>query len=77
MAVVKQRAYITVHDKSTQQSNFSNNGLAILQPTVCRITEVLNGTYELYMEHPIIDGDPRVNYIKVDNIIKIHSITSL
>lgn len=70
MAVVKQRAYITVHDKSTQQSNFSNNGLAILQPTVCRITEVLNGTYELYLEHPIIENDPRVNHIKVDNIIK-------
>lgn len=70
MAVVQQRAYITIYDKNSQRSLFSTNGLAILQPTVCRITEVLNGTYELYLEHPIIEDDPRVNYIKVDNIIK-------
>ena len=75
MAVVKQKPYITVHDKSTGQSRFTEhsldgNGLAILQPTVCRITEVLNGTYELYLEHPITDNDSRVNYIQVDNIIK-------
>ena len=45
-------------------------GLGILQPTVCRTTEVLNGTYELYLEHPIIENDPRASYIKVDNIIR-------
>lgn len=74
MAVVQQKAYITIHDKNTFQSTFTdhpkNIGLGILQPTVCRITEVLNGTYELYLEHPIIDGDPRASYIKVDNIIR-------
>lgn len=70
MAVVQQRSYITIYEKHPQRAVFNTNGLGILQPTVCKITEVLNGTYELYMEHPIIDGDPRVNYIKVDNIIK-------
>ena len=80
MAVVQQRAYITIHDKKAPQSEFEysispypptkKNGLAILQPSVCRTTEVLNGTYELYLEHPIIEDDPRVNYIKVDNIIR-------
>ena len=86
MAVVRQRAYITIHDKSSkrtdlvdildeQTDNLRNvpkktNGLAILQPTVCRTTETLNGTYELYLEHPIIENDPRANHIKVDNIIR-------
>lgn len=86
MAVVPQRAYITIHDKSSLRSslvdfaddqtddpkNFprKTNGLAILQPTVCKTTEVLNGIYELYLEHPIIEGDPRASYIKVDNIIR-------
>lgn len=88
MAVVPQRAYITIHDKSSRRTdlvdfvdieddkpdpkNFprKTNGLAILQPTVCKTTEVLNGTYELYLEHPIIEGDPRAIYIKVDNIIR-------
>ena len=86
MAVVKQRAYITIHDKSSKRTDLvdilneqtdnprnvpkKTNGLAILQPTVCRTTEVLNGTYELYLEHPIIENDPRASYIKVDNIIR-------
>ena len=74
MAVVKQNAYITIHDKSTTKSQFTDhpkdNGLGILQPSVCRITEVLNGMYELYIEHPIVKDDPRAGYIKVDNIIR-------
>ena len=83
MAVVKQRAYITIHDKTSTMSDLINllvdplpivptksHGLGILQPTVCKTTEALNGTYELYLEHPIIEDDPRANHIKVDNIIR-------
>lgn len=80
MGVVKQRDYITVHDGHLQQSVFGDadngngsgdgNGLAILQPTKAQITEVLNGTYELYLEHPISDTDRRWTYLQCDNIIR-------
>lgn len=83
MAVVQQKPYITIHDKTSSRDDLINinveplpitptrtHGLGILQPTVCKTTEVLNGTYELYLEHPIIENDPRASYIKVDNIIR-------
>lgn len=80
MAVVKQRDYITVHNGHLQQSAFGDadngngsgngNGLAILQPSKAQITEVLNGTYELYLEHPISDDDKRWTYLQSDNIIR-------
>lgn len=69
----KQDKYITVHAYDTPQedfeSNLDGNGLAILIPTVCSITEELNGTYELYMEHPL-DEEGRWKLLEVDNIIK-------
>lgn len=70
----KQEQYITVHAFDTPQEDFEResidgNGLAILMPTVCTITEELNGTYELYMEHPI-DEEGRWRLLEVDNIIK-------
>lgn len=66
--------YITVHAYDTPQERFESesvdgNGLAILTPTVCSITEELNGTYELYMEHPL-DAEGRWKLLEVDNIIK-------
>ncbi len=65
--------YITVHAFDTPQEDFERNldgnGLAILIPTVCSITEELNGTYELYMEHPL-DEEGRWKLLEVDNIIK-------
>lgn len=66
--------YITVHAYDTPQADFETesvdgNGLAILMPTICSITEELNGTYELYMEHPI-DAEGRWKLLEVDNIIK-------
>ena len=70
--MIKQK-YITVHSYETPQSDFdedlNGNGLAILIPTVCKITEELNGTYELYIEHPI-DEEGRWKFIEIDNIIK-------
>lgn len=70
----KQREYITVHAFDTPQADFEKesidgNGLAILLPTVCTITEELNGTYEMYMEHPL-DPEGRWKLLEVDNIIK-------
>lgn len=71
------KSYIVVFPKNQKQfdpmepgSGFETNGIAILQPTVCRITEVLNGTYELYLEHPANEYDPRSRAIQVENIIK-------
>lgn len=38
---------------SSTETTFDNNGIGALSPTVCRVTEELNGEYELYMEIPI------------------------
>lgn len=51
---VRQNDYIVVYDMVTPQIEFwESNGLAILMPTLCEITEELNGTYELVLTHPI------------------------
>lgn len=65
----KQKDYITVHDYTTPQDGFGDNGLAILIPSAATITEELNGTYELYLEHPF-DEEGRWKFLEVDNIIK-------
>lgn len=65
----KQKDYITVHDYTTPQDGFNDNGLAILIPSAATITEELNGTYELYLEHPF-DDEGRWRFLEVDNIIK-------
>lgn len=35
------------------ETDFSTNGIGALSPTVCHVTEELNGEFELYMEIPI------------------------
>lgn len=45
--------YITIYDVHTQQNGFNNNGLAVLCPISCEITEKANGEYSLSMVHPI------------------------
>lgn len=79
--MLPKQEYITIHDHHTPQhknlamsrfcfdENLDGNGLAILTPTVARIKEELNGTYELYMEHPI-DPDGRWKLLEIDNIVK-------
>jgi len=78
---VIQKGYITVHDMRTAQNGFDNNGLAVLMPTQCRVTEELNGDYSVYLEHPI---DPygkwvyimEMNYLKVfGQIFYIYKVT--
>lgn len=66
---VDQGDYITVHDMATAQDDFDNNGLAILDPTACEISEELNGAYELTLTHPI-DGTGKWKHLLELNIIK-------
>lgn len=61
--------YICIFDLLTKQDEFEGHGLAVLCPTVCEITEELNGGYSLIMEHPK-DPDGKWEYIKEYNIIK-------
>lgn len=42
--------YISVY--APNETDFSHNGLRILMPTECTITEVLNGEYSLSITHP-------------------------
>lgn len=64
---VKQKSYISVFD--SQETDFEHNGLRILSPTICEITEELNGAYELTLIHPI-DTDNNWLYLNEFNIIK-------
>ncbi|KXL53511.1 prophage endopeptidase tail [Anaerotignum neopropionicum] len=41
---------ITIHEKNS--TSFNNLGLGALLPSLCSVTEELNGIYELEMEHP-------------------------
>lgn len=66
---VAQQDYICVYDMATQQNDFENNGLAILEPIEALITEELNGIYELTLTHPI-DIYDKWRYLLEMNIIK-------
>ena len=66
---VKQPPYICVFDMRTKQEDFGTNGLRILSPTACKITQELNGQYELILEHPMDDGGAWEQLIEL-NIIK-------
>lgn len=61
---------ITVYDISTKQGEFNTNGIRILHPTSCKVTEELNGKYEAILEHPI-DNDGVWQSIIELNIVKI------
>ena len=38
---------------SADCTDFTNNGLGVVVPTSCSVTETLNGEWELTLEHPI------------------------
>lgn len=59
--------YITVYDMC--ETDFSHNGLRILSPLSCSITEQLNGEYSLTLEHPI-DPAGAWRFLVEFNIIK-------
>ena len=50
-------------------TDYTTNGLCVLQPTTCEVTETLNGEWELSMIHPLDDRD-RWSYLQVGCIIK-------
>lgn len=59
---------ISVFAMNHPQNRFDENGV-ILQPTMCEITEVLNGEYSLVLNHPI-DSFGRWKYLQHFRIIK-------
>lgn len=61
--------YISVYAWTTLQNEFNTNGLAILEPTKCIITEEKQGAYYLELEHPIDDGN-KWRFLVENNIIK-------
>jgi hypothetical protein len=67
---VPQKEYITVHDMRTYQSGFDNHGICVLDPTLCRVTEQLNGEYSAYLEHPM-DDFGKWRYLLEMNFIKV------
>jgi phage minor structural protein len=66
---IVQHDYITVHDIHTLQDDFDNNGITILTPISCEITEELNGVYELCLTHPL-DKEGRWKELRELNIVK-------
>lgn len=67
---VEQRPYICVFDMETPQDGFEGNGLAVLEPVQCLVTEVLNGEYTATLTHPI-DAARKWSYILERNLLKI------
>lgn len=67
---VKQSPYITIYSITTPQNGFDKNGLAILEPTSCEVTEELNGAWTFTMQHPI-DDSGKWEFIKLRNLVKI------
>lgn len=53
----------------SKETNFNHNGLVVLEPILCDITEELNGMYELELEHSI-DDKGKWQLLLEDNIIK-------
>lgn len=51
-------------------TDFSNNGLCVLTPTACSVTETLNGEWELTMTHPLDDYD-KWTYLQTGCILRV------
>lgn len=66
----KQRPYICVYGNRTEVSAFATNGLAILTPTSCEVSNVLRGMRSVSMVHPI-DPEGRWKLLVVSNILKV------
>ena len=59
---------ITIYDKNN--TNFNGNGIGVLWPESCIITEEANGQYELEMIHPM-DEDLRYHFLEVERILRV------
>lgn len=51
------------------ETDWSTNGLAILEPTSAVVTEVAGGNYELTLEHPIDSRGKWLN-LEIDNVLR-------
>ena len=60
--------YISVYEPN--ETDFSHNGLRILMPTDCPITETLNGEYSLSITHPL-DEWGCWQFVRENYIIKV------
>lgn len=58
---------------SPTESEFADNGLAVLQPLSCVISVTINGAWSLTLEQPF-DADGKYKFIEKNNIIKIDNI---
>lgn len=67
---VEQAPYISIFSKQTHQDSFDGNGLAILTPTSCEVTEELNGSYTFTMQHPI-DPEGKWKLLQLREIVRI------
>lgn len=66
--MIKQYDYITVY--KSDETDFSHNGLRILCPTDCKITETLNGEYSITLTHPF-DELGNWQFLIEYNILKV------
>lgn len=53
----------------TDATDFASNGLCVLTPTACSVTETLNGEWELSMTHPLDERD-KWTYLQVGCILR-------
>ena len=67
----KQRPYISVYAKDTLKTDFASNGLAILTPTSCEVTDTINGMISVKLTHPI-DKEKRHELLIINNILKVN-----
>ena len=51
-------------------TDFSSNGLCVLTPSSCTVTETLNGEWELTLEHPLDDRD-KWTYLQNGCILRV------
>jgi len=61
--------YITVHLKN--KTEFSGNGMAVIQPESCELKQEENGVFEIEMTYPIFGDDTRYRYLDSFNILKV------
>ena len=62
---------ITIYTPTT--SDFSTNGLGVLEPLSCVLDVTINGAWKLELEHPF-DEDGKYKKVEKNNIIKVDNI---
>ena len=63
---------ISVYDIGN--SDYDKNGDAVLHPVSCVMSEDAGGSYEIAMEHPIIEGGPW-DHLTCGAIVKVPPLT--